>query len=242
MLITINRTGTVLEAFLGAVSSFGLPDSVRSDHGGENIDVWRYMLYANNDNPSCVITGSSTHNERVERLWRDVYRSVSSTFASTFVSLEREGVLDPLNEIDLFCLHYIFLPRINRNLKLFQESWNMHSLSTEGNMSPSQLFMEDIATLPREHDQIPDINQAEHSRLGFDEDDRVQVPIEAYEPCNVILPQVRLIDPLGSTPDFGKDLYYQVLQLVGSHLQSNCSVCNVCDWVLHVRYIRLYQT
>ena len=63
-----NCAPTVLQQFLKSVSLFGLPDRVRSDHGGENIDVWRYMLSTHNNDPTCIITGSSTHNERIERL------------------------------------------------------------------------------------------------------------------------------------------------------------------------------
>ena len=55
------------------ISRFGLPDRVRSDHGGENIDVWRCMLDSHNVDPMCIVTCSSTHNERIERLWRDVH-------------------------------------------------------------------------------------------------------------------------------------------------------------------------
>ena len=98
------------------------------------------MLWSHDENPASVITGSSTHNERVERMWRDVYRSVSSNFSCTFSMLESENVLDPVNDVDIFCLHFVFVPRINRCLQEFQESWNLHSLSTEGNMSPYQLF------------------------------------------------------------------------------------------------------
>lgn len=67
-----NRAETVLKSFVEGVETFGLPDRVRSDHGGENIDVWRYMLSMHNCDPVCVVTGSFTHNVRVERLWRDV--------------------------------------------------------------------------------------------------------------------------------------------------------------------------
>ena len=60
-----NRAHTVLELFREGVASFGLPERMRSDHGGENVDVWQYMIAAHNDDISCVITGSFTHNERV---------------------------------------------------------------------------------------------------------------------------------------------------------------------------------
>lgn len=59
-----------------------LPSHIRSDLGGENVDVWRYMI-EQHSNQSAVITGSSTHNERIERLWRDVYRSVRVLFRET---------------------------------------------------------------------------------------------------------------------------------------------------------------
>ena len=51
-----------------------------------------------------------SHNERVERLWRDVTRCVSKTFIDIFNSLEAEGVLDPLNEVDMFVyILYIYV-------------------------------------------------------------------------------------------------------------------------------------
>ena len=62
-----NCADTVLESFSEGLAEFGIPDRVRSDDGGENINVWRHMLSIHND-PACVLTGSSTHNERVERL------------------------------------------------------------------------------------------------------------------------------------------------------------------------------
>ena len=80
------------------------------------------------------------HNERVEGLWRDVHRCIASIFTTTFRSLESNEKLGALNEVDLYCLHYVFLPHINISLLEFQESWNNHALSSEGNKSPLQLF------------------------------------------------------------------------------------------------------
>ena len=70
-----------------------------------------------------IVVGSSTHNERIERLWRDAFRCVASIF---FKRLEEEEKLNPLNEIDIYCLNRVFLPRINA---AFTESWNNHPIS-----------------------------------------------------------------------------------------------------------------
>ena len=67
---------------------------------------------------------------------------VVKVFTKVFKKLEAEELLDPLNDVDLFCLHYIFMPKINKAISKFQTSWNRHSLSTEGNMSPYELFHE----------------------------------------------------------------------------------------------------
>lgn len=106
--------------------------------------VWRRMIASHNYDYSSVIRGSSVHNERVERLWRDVNRCVGSDFSGIFRELETNSMLNPLNETDLYCLHYIFLTRINKYINEFKETWNNHSLSSEGNMSPYQLFAEGL--------------------------------------------------------------------------------------------------
>jgi len=90
--------------------------------------------------PAAVIAGSSTHNECIERLWRDMYRCVCCHYYELFYAFEEEEILNSLNETDLYCLHYVFLPRINKHLDDFVESWNHHSLSTEHNQTPYQLM------------------------------------------------------------------------------------------------------
>ena len=225
-----NCATTVLEAFLEGVSVYGEPARVRSDHGGENVEVWRHMLSLKND-PSCVLTGRSTHNERVERLWRDVTRCVSTTFIDTFNSLEAEGVLDPLNEVDMFCLHFVYIPRVNKCLADFQGSWNCHPLSTEGNMSPSQLFVEGLCaseSLPEQLDSgllgpSPSNEQTIPEEVAF-----VEVPLNRFVPCTQVLSELQSsVDPMSQCTDFGRRFYKRAIQVVGQHLQNGCSDCQL---------------
>jgi len=90
------------------------------------------------------IAGASIHNQRIERMWRDVFRCVCHHFYSIFYCLEDAAFLDPLDESDLFCLHYVFIPRIKYQLQQFLRAWNRHPLRTEGNRTPLSIWTEGI--------------------------------------------------------------------------------------------------
>ena len=77
---TNNQASTLMASFADAVGNYSLPEHVRSDRGGENVAVWHYMLEQHHSE-SAVLVGSLTHNERIERMWQDVYRCVGVCYS-----------------------------------------------------------------------------------------------------------------------------------------------------------------
>ena len=75
-----NRAATVLSRFREATRQYNWPSRVHSDKGPENIDVARALLQVRGLYRGSIITGNSVHNQRIERLWREVNRIIVSRF------------------------------------------------------------------------------------------------------------------------------------------------------------------
>ena len=217
---TNNRASTVLDSFIAATQNFGLPKKLRTDLGGENVEAWDYMVSHHGDE-SCIITGSSVHNERIERMWRDVSRSVITPFKEIFVHMEDQEILDITNDVDLFCLHEVFTSRINASIDDFQQSWNSHPLTSENNQTPIQLFSLSATSDSSDSDdgtstvirQLPSAQQA------------VEVSNLSFTPCVSLHAQVKVIAAQPSS-NLGCDLYEQVAHTVGNHITQGCNDCN----------------
>lgn len=156
----------MLRLFKQATLEFGIPSRVRSDKGGENILVCYYNIMVSYRGPGrkSHIAGSS-HNQRIERMWRDVYRCVACMFHEVFYFLEARELLDPDDEHDLFVLHNVFLRVINHHLQMFVRAWNQHPLRTERNWPPHKIWMNGMMDPERRHltavrdvvDDVPEI-------------------------------------------------------------------------------------
>ena len=144
MCSTNNRADTVLSYFRAAVEEYGLPSRVRGHRGVENVRVAEYMLTARGTGRHSYIACQSVHNQRIERLWRYLTLAVTVTYKSLFRELEHRQQLDPLNSTDLYCWHYVFVPRIQRSLDEFRDAWRRHRVATETGRTPLQVRLQFI--------------------------------------------------------------------------------------------------
>ncbi len=173
------------------------------------------------------ITGRSTRNQRIERLWRDVFENSLRVFYDLFYVLEDRGVLDPDNELHILALHFIFVPRIRRSLEAFRNAWNSHGLSSAQHSSPLQLWTTGEQILARAVDEVfhyqdrdgtnsqseDDSDEADNeSEDDSDESDTSDVSENDIE---TILTQA--INPLQVSDVQGVDLYAEALRIVLAH-------------------------
>lgn len=186
---------------------------VYSDLGVENVEIARFMITTRGPNRGSIVTGSSTHNQRVERMWRDVHQVVVRQYKNLFQYLEATGCLDPLNDKHIFTLHHVYMPRINRALEEFIRQHNNHRLRTEHNLTPAQMFL----ISPRTSDPM----WIDWNTYGVD----VEGPISNEHPENCVIvvpPQIhitsdtlsQLPNPVPDDGNFGISLSLYVLDIL----------------------------
>ena len=68
-------------------------------------------------------------------------KAVFVFFYLLFYSLEEANLLNPDNVVDLYALHFVFMPMIQGHLDTFREAWCSHPIRTEHNRTPHQLWI-----------------------------------------------------------------------------------------------------
>lgn len=216
-----NKAETVLKLFEQAVDKWGLPSRVRSDHGMENYHVGSYMINHRGSNRGSIITGSSVHNTRVERVHRDVFLGVLYHFKQLFDDMVDQNILDIYDDIQLFSLHYIFLPRIERSIQEFVNQMNHRPVSTENNKSPMQMWHEGMLN-HTDYDTFP-LTDNDIEQFGIDPDILPVVYDTDYQvnvdPPNINLNDettLNLPDPLYNDSENGIALYLETVHILKS--------------------------
>ena len=174
----------------------------------------------NVDESRSVITGSSVHNQRIERHNRAANEQLIAQFKEIFYQLEGEGFLDPSNEIDLFCLHYVFLPLVNKSLGEFVSAHNSHKVSTENNQTPKQMFWGNQHLTQmytgdhRSTYQGLDVNTLMETDLPH-----VVVPDTELPLDDAVLAELQnTINPLSETVSEAMEIYKRTVHFVGQRL------------------------
>ncbi len=217
-----NRADTMLHEFQNAVQAYGLPSRVRTDQGLENVDVAKLMLQERGLGRGSVLVGASVHNQRIERLWRDMYTAVVQLYHRLFYHLEHVGLLNPLDCKQLFALHYIFIPRINSALSDFIAAWNQHPVSGCHGQSPLQMYTRKMVELRQRNLAAFDFYEPVTNSYGASDEDLIP-----GEGTSVTVPSLGIhmdehdmqtlqstVNPLGISSNHGVDLFQHALTFV----------------------------
>ena len=65
-----------------------------------------YIIKERGPGRGSMITKPNTHNQRIERFWRDVFYGVIGLYYVIFSFMEENAIVDPFNEADIAALHY----------------------------------------------------------------------------------------------------------------------------------------
>ena len=124
-------------------------------------------------------------NSRVERAYRDVYSGVLAFYARVFEAMKDESILDISDDVHLFSLHHVYVPRINRSLNEFIQQMNNNPVSTENNQSPLQTWEREM--LENTHSGHTALSSEEIEDFGVDLGGVLSGEEEDYQ-VNVISP------------------------------------------------------
>ena len=183
--------------YLYLIHPIKIPKMVRADGGGENILVAECMFYHRpSDDEHPFLSGTSKANCKIEAFWRYVMEWSISYYYNIFSHMEIIGILDIGDEVELFCLHYMFLSIINADLEMTVQMWNEHPISGQKRKSPYQMSILRSNTTEENPPVLDELYLQEYLMpwlYGHDDNDE-----DGNEPQDAMyhLPNTKVVEPL----------------------------------------------
>lgn len=161
--------------------------------------------------------------QSITRELKDYGQNSIELFVDTniFNFMEEQGILDSLNGLHLFCLHYVYLPRIQQAVTEFTNRWNNHGLSTQGGQTALQLWhsgvinsigiqlvINDIAHMDTRYD----INEQEPFP-GVQTNNDVTIPAINMTINETTMNIIRQVNPVENDGNYGIDVFSSLLHI-----------------------------
>ena len=148
-------------------------------------------------------------------------------FHCLFMHLEEISLLDINNVVYMIALHYVYKPPINSGLKAFWESWDFRPLSTEGNRTPHQLWVEGLL---KHYPVQPKLDDAGNwSNYGIDWEgkfpfsamDIVELPkIKIDHKSEILTCSSEPLNPLLESSVYGIETFVQCIDMIATLLST----------------------
>jgi len=180
--------------------------------GMENAKIAEFMYEKRG--PTGIIAGKSTHNQRIERLWRDVFDGVLVHYYKLFTFMEDENILDTLNPLHIFALHYVYKHKINEKLDIWREAWASHRLRTVGS-SPLRLWTSGVLNNSELDTIDSNVSDSNVSEINPPTNETPSFQIDQQEMTNECLLRLSTACPRNwICPNFGINVYQTALSIV----------------------------
>ena len=193
----------------------------------KNIGVARLMLDKFDPENVPYLTGLSVHNQRIERLGRHAVTYIVRHYRDLFEFMESIGILDLLDECELFVFHLVYQPRLDKASKDFISFWNNHKLRTEGALTPMQIWMQGVYCNLMNDTVRDTVDLSDFDPTNYEVDEEASIPLDDIQTGNnVVVPScpfqlseeeittLNEIDVFAHDGNTGINIYLQVVNLL----------------------------
>ena len=98
--------------------------------------------------------------------------------------MESIDIFDTLNEFELFALHLVYQPRLDKALKDFISFWNNHKLRTEGALTPMQIWMQGVYCNLMNDTVRDTVDLSDFDPTNYGVDEEVRIPLDGTQTGN----------------------------------------------------------